>query len=218
MRSTRDEQFERETDSAPTQQLVDYAMEFKKDSLFAESAADRELNAVDSEHSNNCIKDARRLYQTDKSLALPSHPFIRFGSGNLETLREAVPSSVNVRGESLALYGRWYSANLMKLAVVSKQHMGTLEQWARALFAAIRDADIAEPAYRAKGVRRQALSVAGEGGADQGATRATAKLAHAQLPPPHAATPHATYLALPRRREQGLRLVVAQTQRDSRLL
>ena len=64
--------------------------------LFTESATERELNAVHSEFFSKTQKDPRRLYQFDKSLSSPNHPFSKFSTGNLQTLRLDVDPAIDV--------------------------------------------------------------------------------------------------------------------------
>lgn len=47
--------------------------------LFTESATDREINAVNSEHEKNLAIDVWRIRQVNKSLADETHPFSKFG-------------------------------------------------------------------------------------------------------------------------------------------
>lgn len=44
--------------------------------LFTDSATDREINAVDSEHEKNLTTDGWRTRQVSKELADPSHPYV----------------------------------------------------------------------------------------------------------------------------------------------
>lgn len=44
--------------------------------LFTESATEREINAVDSEHDKNVAIDVWRIRQVSKSLADPNHPYV----------------------------------------------------------------------------------------------------------------------------------------------
>ena len=55
---------------------------------FTEGATSRELKAVDSENAKNLQSDSWRLMQLYKSTANPAHPFHKFGTGNLSTLRD----------------------------------------------------------------------------------------------------------------------------------
>ena len=89
--------------------------------LFTESATDREVNAVDSEHVKNIQNDAWRLSQLEKTTSNLKHPYSKFGTGNLETL-DTIPKSkgIEVRQELLKFHHKWYSANLMSLAVLGQ--------------------------------------------------------------------------------------------------
>ena len=115
--------------------------------LFTESATDRELNAVNSEFHYKQQNDNRRLYQFDKSLASPQHPFYKFSTGNLQTLREDVDESVNVRSELLSFYEAHYSSSVMKLAVVGKEGLDALSQMVVDTFSAIKNRGIKRPQY-----------------------------------------------------------------------
>ena len=72
--------------------------QFFLEPLFTETATERELNAVHSEHSKNVASDAWRINQLERHLGDPSHDFHKFGTGNLSTLDE-VPKSkgINIR-------------------------------------------------------------------------------------------------------------------------
>lgn len=89
--------------------------------MFTESAAEREINAVDSEHEKNIPSDLWRLDQLDKHTADPSHPYHKFGTGNKKTLFD-IPKAkgINARDELLKFHDTWYSANIMTFAVLGK--------------------------------------------------------------------------------------------------
>ncbi|PCH37702.1 hypothetical protein WOLCODRAFT_135782 [Wolfiporia cocos MD-104 SS10] len=54
--------------------------------LFAPSCTSRELSAVDSEHKKNHQSDMWRIFQLNKHLSKPGHPWNKFGSGNRDSL------------------------------------------------------------------------------------------------------------------------------------
>ncbi|KAI0310642.1 Metalloenzyme, LuxS/M16 peptidase-like protein [Amylostereum chailletii] len=56
--------------------------------LFSPSCTTRELNAVDSEHKKNHQADLWRIYQVNKHLSKPGHPWRKFGSGNKQSLTQ----------------------------------------------------------------------------------------------------------------------------------
>jgi insulysin len=60
--------------------------------LFSPSCTLRELNAVDSENKKNLQHDMWRIFQLNKHLSKPGHPWVKFGTGNKKTLTEAARS------------------------------------------------------------------------------------------------------------------------------
>ncbi|ETW00084.1 hypothetical protein H310_07510 [Aphanomyces invadans] len=105
--------------------------------LFTPGATEREMNAVNSENNKNLQSDPWRVDQIVKHTSSRRHPFHKFGTGNLVTLGTA-PTEV-VRAELLAFHAKYYSARIMKLAIVGKEDLDTLEEWARSKFSEILD-------------------------------------------------------------------------------
>lgn len=108
--------------------------------LFTESGTDRELLAVDSEHSKNINSDMWRMYQLDKTTSTPSHPYHKFGTGSADTLR-----TDRTRDALLQFHRQWYSANLMTLCVVGKQSLDQLQEWVQELFSDVPNSNCAPP-------------------------------------------------------------------------
>ena len=65
---------------------LDIFSQFFINPLFKESSVEREINAVDSEHSKNKNSDMWRFYQIVKTISNPNHPFSKFGTGSRVTL------------------------------------------------------------------------------------------------------------------------------------
>ncbi|GBP69439.1 Insulin-degrading enzyme [Eumeta japonica] len=100
---------------------LDIFAQFFISPLFTETATERELNAVNSEHEKNTSSDVWRLDQLNKSTASPDHPYHKFGTGNRETLQVSPKQrGVDVRQELLLFHRTWYSANIMTLIVLGK--------------------------------------------------------------------------------------------------
>ncbi|KAG7381814.1 hypothetical protein PHYPSEUDO_005641 [Phytophthora pseudosyringae] len=116
--------------------------------LFTPAATQREMNAVNSENAKNLQNDHRRLYQLQKSLSNPDHPFHKFGTGNLETLG-TTPSKkgVDVRAALLEFHAAYYSASIMKLVVCGKESLATLKSWAQELFSEIKNTGRSYPTF-----------------------------------------------------------------------
>ena len=60
---------------------LDRFSQFFLSPLFTESATDREVNAVNSEHEKNIPNDTWRINQIEKATANPKHDFYKFGTG-----------------------------------------------------------------------------------------------------------------------------------------
>jgi insulysin len=104
--------------------------------LFTDSATQRELQAVESEHAKNVQNDHWRQFQLYKQLAQPSHPFHKFGSGNLETLKTTPDEKgFDVRTSLLAFHAAHYSSNISKLVVLGKQSLEELQSMVEECFA-----------------------------------------------------------------------------------
>lgn len=75
--------------------------------LFNESAVEREIKAVNSEHMKNLQSDGWRLMQLERSLSKDGHPYKKFGTGSLETLWTGPKEKgVNVRDELIRFHER----------------------------------------------------------------------------------------------------------------
>ncbi|KAL7274797.1 metalloprotease [Rhizina undulata] len=116
--------------------------------LFLAETLDRELRAVDSENKKNLQADTWRLNQLAKSLSNPAHPYCHFSTGNLQTLKE-IPAQkgVNVRDEFLRFHEKYYSANVMKLVVLGREDLDTLENWVVELFKDVKNKDLPDPRF-----------------------------------------------------------------------
>ncbi|CAM9916972.1 unnamed protein product [Scytosiphon promiscuus] len=118
---------------------TDRFAQFFQTPLFAESAIERETQAVDSEHSNNKNEDSWRIYQVLKATANPSHAFSKFGSGNYETLRPRPEEGIDTRAALIKFHQKYYSADAMKLSILGNEDLDTLEAWVRDAFSGVRN-------------------------------------------------------------------------------
>ncbi len=123
-------------------EALDRFSDFFKAPLLTKEYAHKEANAVNAEWSMRREMDFFNLYKIDRSM-LGSHPANRFLIGNLETLSDKPDSKLHE--ELLAFYQRYYSANLMKVAMVSKLPLDEMERLARAHFGSIPNKQLAKP-------------------------------------------------------------------------
>ncbi|KAG0046086.1 Insulinase (Peptidase M16) [Gryganskiella cystojenkinii] len=114
---------------------------------FSENCKDRELRAVDSEHKKNLQSDSWRLFQLEKNLSNPDHPYSNFGTGNLETLQDAPGrEGIDVRDELIKFHAKYYSANIMKLVILGREPLDQLAAWAIEKFSDVKNLAIKPPA------------------------------------------------------------------------
>eukprot|EP00941_MAST-03F_sp_MAST-3F-sp1_P005297 g5297.t1 len=105
------------------------------DPLLSESGTDRELHAVHSEHTKNENNDSWRVEQLLRTTSSSAHPFHKFGTGNLDTLKTGPKAmGVDVRMELLRFYTTHYSANLMRLCIAGKESVEELKMIAKEKF------------------------------------------------------------------------------------
>lgn len=127
-------------------EALDRFAQFFTAPLFTESAADRELNAVDSEHQKNLQRDSRRLYQVKKEIANVGHPYTNFGTGSKETLGTTpAEMGIDTRAALLEFHKTYYSANLMKLCILGPYSLDIMEKWVAELFSDIANHNRADP-------------------------------------------------------------------------
>lgn len=96
---------------------------FKKDSI------DKEMNAINSEHSKNLQNNTRRILSVLRILSKNDHLTHKFCTGNLETLKE-IPkkNKINIYNELLKFYKKYYSSNIMKLVVLDNDSLQQMEK------------------------------------------------------------------------------------------
>ncbi|KAL0093600.1 ubiquinol-cytochrome c reductase core subunit 2 [Phycomyces blakesleeanus] len=116
--------------------------------LFSDSCTERELKAVDSEHKKNIQQDSWRMFQLEKTLSNPNHPYCHFGTGNMETLSEDPrKKGQDIRTELLKFHDSYYSANIMKLVVLGRETLEELTEWTVEKFKDVRNKGIDPPSF-----------------------------------------------------------------------
>eukprot|EP00903_Cladosiphon_okamuranus_P013078 g12199.t1 len=169
---------------------LDIFSQFFVSPLFTESSTGRELLAVDSEDSKNRTNDSRRMLQVLKAVADPQHPYSKFSTGNLKTLKEDVPQGLDTRDQLLDFHWKHYHAANMALVVLGKEDLDHLEGWARECFKEVRECvpapSDADSKTWASSAASTAPSTSEEGG--QSVAEALAKTMRSPWPTPPAIT------------------------------
>ncbi|CAI4225039.1 unnamed protein product [Auanema sp. JU1783] len=113
---------------------LDRFVQFFLSPQFTESATEREVCAVDSEHSNNLNVDSWRILQISRNQSKPGHDYGKFGTGNKQTLVEdARKQNIEPREALLNFHKKWYSSNIMSCAIIGKESLDTLESYLASL-------------------------------------------------------------------------------------
>ncbi|KAF2845137.1 a-pheromone processing metallopeptidase-like protein Ste23 [Plenodomus tracheiphilus IPT5] len=130
-------------DKSPLWGGLDRFGQFFISPLFLEDTVDRELKAVDSENKKNLQNDTWRLHQLNKALANPDHPYNHFSTGSYKTLHDdPIARGVKIRDEFIKFHSTHYSANRMKLVVLGRESLDTLEEWVEEIFAKVPNKDL----------------------------------------------------------------------------
>ncbi|MDP2716513.1 insulinase family protein [Rheinheimera sp.] len=119
---------------------------FKAPKLYPEYT-DKEKNAVNAEWSMRREMDFFGQYNLSRGM-MGSHPANRFLIGNLETLGDKDDSKLHP--ETVAFYQKYYSANIMKVALLSNLPLTEMEQLAAKHFSSIENKNIQKPAVTAQ--------------------------------------------------------------------
>ncbi|KAF6208920.1 hypothetical protein GE061_014662 [Apolygus lucorum] len=115
--------------------------------LLSPDATEREVNAVSMEFERNRKIDRRRLMRLERWLCKMGHPYQKFSTGNRKLLdTEPRSKGINVREELMSFHDRWYSANVMTLAVVGSESLDDLEDKFGAFFSSIKNKNV-EPYF-----------------------------------------------------------------------
>lgn len=105
--------------------------------LFNEDCVDREMNAVNSEYLKNIKLDLWRFKEITRITSNSDSEFKKFSTGNLATLKQP-----GIRERLIEFYKSNYSANLMKLVMVSNLGLDVQEQYAKEFFSAIENRNL----------------------------------------------------------------------------
>ncbi|KAH8673592.1 peptidase M16 inactive domain-containing protein [Xylariales sp. PMI_506] len=125
-------------ESSPLYGALDRFAQFFIEPLFLSSTLDRELRAVDSENTKNLQSDQWRLYQLEKSLSNPNHPYCHFSTGSFDVLKtQPEARGIDVRNKFIEFHAKHYSANRMKLCVLGRESLDVLENWVVEFFSAV---------------------------------------------------------------------------------
>ena len=121
---------------------LDRFSHFFKTPLLDPEYIEKEKNAVNAEWSMRREMDYFGMFKLGRSF-LGDHPANRFLIGNLESLADKPGSSLH--SATVEFFDKYYSGNLMKVAMVSDRDLDQMEALARQYFAGVPNKGVAEP-------------------------------------------------------------------------
>lgn len=133
-------------------EALDRFSDYFKKPTFDPHFSDKERNAVNNEWSLQKAQDGWNLYVLQGYTANPKNPSAKFNIGNLDTLKDKPGSVLNE--EMKQFYDAYYSANIMKLALVGKQSLPELKALAEKHFATIRNNNVTLPEVTVPGLTK----------------------------------------------------------------
>lgn len=131
-----------EINNSKYEEALDRFADFFKAPLLLPEYVDKERNAVNSEWSLNRNQDGWAQRQVAAQL-LGEHPANQFWIGNLETLSDKSDSKLH--DALVAFYQQYYSANRMKLVLISPQPLPQMQLLAQRYFSGIKNKAIDSP-------------------------------------------------------------------------
>ena len=128
---------------------------FFYEAILEESYADKERNAVHSEWTMKSPNDWVILEQLNGSTLNPEHPISQFNWGNLDSLVDKENNKLQAALEDM--YNTYYSANLMKGAMVSNLPIAEMKKLAQENFGKIPNKNTPRPQISASVAKSEHL-------------------------------------------------------------
>ncbi|KAL5269357.1 hypothetical protein ACHWQZ_G002997 [Mnemiopsis leidyi] len=116
--------------------------QFFSNPLLAPNAIRREVSAVNSEWQLDLNSDAWTSWDLMRELSNPKHPFHTFSTGSISTLNRT-----DIQDRLWEFYDRYYSANLITVAIIGNETLDTLQEWAEEIFTAIPNKEKTKPVF-----------------------------------------------------------------------
>ena len=126
---------------------IDRFAQFFKTPLFNSVYSEREVNAVDSEFVMSKTSDGRRMLQVELGTFHPDHLLYKlFACGNKDTLTScAAQNDITLETALRQFFQRFYSANIMTLAIVGNESLDDLTKMAVEMFGDIPNKQVRVP-------------------------------------------------------------------------
>ncbi|MBY0384648.1 insulinase family protein [bacterium] len=130
-----------EVDNAAIQGGLERFSRFFVSPSFDATFLEREKNAVNSEFQKNIKQDGWRQDRYINTLAKKNHPYRKFSTGSTKTLKNVS------RDDVVNFYKKYYSANNMKLVIMSSLPTNELKKMATQYFSDVPNLNTTRPTY-----------------------------------------------------------------------
>ena len=122
--------------------------------LFTETAIEKEINMVNYENEGHATDDEYCMQMVDMETMNPDHPYSRFSTGNKETLLNMpVQRGQNIQTEVMKFHEKYYSSNVMSLAVFGAESLDELAVMVVRLFSQVKNKSVSVPICRENSMR-----------------------------------------------------------------
>ena len=114
--------------------------------LFTKYAIDKEVNVINSESAGKGTYDDCRIGRVEMETMNLDHPFCKFPTGNKETLFNIpMHRGQDIQTEVVKFYKKYYSSNIMSLAVYGRESLDELAEMVIPLFSQVANNYISVP-------------------------------------------------------------------------
>lgn len=108
-------------------QAVEVFSSFFVEPLFQSDLINKEIYAIESEHNGNLSSSSKIFYHAARLLSSEKHPFHRFGTGNMSTLKSmAQAQGLNLKDELQHYFDENYLSSHMTLCIRGPQSVNAL--------------------------------------------------------------------------------------------
>ncbi|XP_063684670.1 uncharacterized protein LOC134818889 isoform X9 [Bolinopsis microptera] len=122
--------------------IMDVFAQFFISPLLDRDSIIREVSAVNSEWQRELSSDAWTSWDIMRVLSNVKHPFHTFSTGSISTLNRT-----DIQDRLWDFYDRYYSANLITVAIIGNETLDTLQEWAEEIFTAIPNKEKTKPVF-----------------------------------------------------------------------
>ena len=105
--------------------------------LFDPETVEKEIDAINAEHSKNYNSDAWRLDRIVREMAFENHPYHHFGCGTKKTLTKK-----DIREKLIEFHESYYSSNIMNLVIYSNEQTSKMKNLVKNIFNQVKNKNI----------------------------------------------------------------------------